>query len=126
MVRRAERIVPRRYEAELPQGSFIGQNTFGPHSTIQGNQLRECLNWDLYPGYMKSRRGSERIGNSVDGLFPGKNILNGVAWAFDDKEFVIVQVENSSYSEFWSCEIIDGGGVTNFSGPLGTLETSGF
>lgn len=95
MVRRAERLQPKRYETVLPLGNFSTVNLFDPHSKIKADQLRQAKDYDLFPGYMKSRRGSRNLGSTGNRL-GNKNVLNGVVWDLGTTEYAIIQQVNST------------------------------
>ena len=100
-----KRLEPKRYEAELPIGDFEGINTFGPHSMIPPSQLRDVSNYDLYPNYMKSRRGSVNL-QTLGTKLSSKDVANGVKWAITTSEYVIIQLINGATTEFWWAQIL--------------------
>ncbi len=106
MVRRAERITPKRYEAVLPLSNFATVNLFDPHSKIRQDQLRQAKDYDLFPGYMKSRRGSENLGSALQKL-GNRDVIEGVIWDLGTVEYAIVQQVNSSGTgtEFFFAQI---------------------
>lgn len=90
----------------MPAEDWQGINTFGPHSMISPNELRDCLNFDLFPGYLKSRRGSTNL-QSLATKLGSLNVANGVKWAVTSTtEYVIVQLINGSTTEFWWAQIL--------------------
>lgn len=99
------RIKPKRYETDITVGDFEGLNTFGPHSMIAPNQLRDMNNYDLFPGYMKSRRGSINLQSTAQKL-SSKDVANGVKWAIGTSEYVIAQLISGSTTEFWWAKIL--------------------
>lgn len=105
MAKAARKKEPRRYGASIPIKDYIGVNTFGPHSTILLNELRGISNYDIYPGYLKSRRGSTNLQALAD-KFSAKDVLNAVPWAIGTSEYEIQQVLNGGTTEFWWCKIL--------------------
>jgi hypothetical protein len=104
-VKRATPKPPQRYETDLPLGDFVGVNTFGPHSSIADRELRSIANYDIYPGYLKSRRGSTNL-QSTGQKFGSLDVMNAVTWAIDGNEYEIRQVLNGSNTEFWWAKIL--------------------
>jgi hypothetical protein len=93
-------------ETDMPAEDFQGINTFGPHSMIAPNELRDLLNFDLFPGYFKSRRGATNLQTTGTKL-GSKNVANGIKWAVTNTtEYVIVQLINGSTTEFWWAQIL--------------------
>jgi hypothetical protein len=105
-MKQANKILPSVTEVDLPAANFDGINTFGPHSMILPNELRDCLNFDLFPGYMKSRRGSTNLQSLSDKL-SSKDVANGIKWALTGTtEYVIIQLINGATTEFWWAQIL--------------------
>lgn len=106
MVARAERIIPKRYETVLPLSGFRTINLFDPHSRIAESQLRQAKDYDLFPGYMKSRRGSHNIGSALQKL-GDRNVLEGVMWDLGSTEYAIYQQVDSggTGTEFFSVQV---------------------
>lgn len=106
MVRRAERIIPKRYETVLPLSGFRTINLFDPHSRIAETQLRQAKDFDLFPGYMKSRRGSQNLGSALQKL-GDRNVLEGVVWDLGSTEYAIYQQVSSggTTTEFFAVQI---------------------
>lgn len=105
MAQAARRKQPRRYQTTIPIKDYIGVNTFGPHSTILLNELRGLSNYDIFPGYLKSRRGSTNL-QTTGQKFSAKDVLNGVTWAIGAAEYEIQQVLNGGTTEFWWCKVL--------------------
>jgi hypothetical protein len=104
-VKKAQPKTPQRYETDLPLGDFVGVNTFGPHSSISPQELRDIANFDIYPGYLKSRRGSTNL-QTTGQKFGSLNVMNAVTWAIGTSEYEIRQVLNGSNTEFWWARIL--------------------
>lgn len=106
MVRRAERLTPKRYETVLPLSGFRTINLFDPHSRISENQLRQAKDYDLFPGYMKSRRGSRNLGSVLQKL-GDRNVLEGVTWDLGSVEYAIYQQVSSggTTTEFFAAQL---------------------
>lgn len=100
----AQRKTPKRYETDLPINDIVGVNTFGPHSSILPNELRDIQNFDIYPGYLKSRRGSTNLQTTGQKL-GSRDVMNGVTWAIDGNEYCIVQLLNGSTTAFFWARI---------------------
>jgi len=72
---------------------------------IAGNQLRDCLNFDLFPGYIKSRRGSTNL-QLVASKLASKDVANGLKWAIGTSEYVVIQQISGATTEFWWAQIL--------------------
>lgn len=105
MVAQARRQLPQRKESDIPISDYLGINTFGPHSTIPINHLRAVSNFDIFPGYLKSRRGSTNL-QTTGQKFATKDVVNGVPWAIADAEYEIQQVVNGATTEFWWAKVL--------------------
>ena len=105
-MKQATEILPQVNEVDIPAANFDGVNTFGPHSMILPTELRDCLNFDLFPGYMKSRRGSTNL-QSLANKLSSKDVANGIKWALSGTtEYVIIQLINGATTEFWWAQIL--------------------
>lgn len=106
MVRRAERIAPRRYETYLKLEKFFGLQTFGPHSTHQPGEFLTLENFDLFRGYMKERRGSSALNDAVHTL-ADRQVLAGTVWDTGADEYAIVQLVDVAGTgcEFWTIQL---------------------
>jgi hypothetical protein len=105
MVAQARRVKETRYETDIPIEDYAGISTFGPHSTLPLEVLRACVNYDILPGYLKSRRGSTNL-QGLGQKFATKDVLNGRTWAIGAAEYEIQQVQNGSTTEFWWAQIL--------------------
>ncbi len=108
MVRRAERIQPRRYEDQIPLPPFRTLNLFDPHSAIKDDHARLLQDYDIYSGgYIKSRRGSRNLQTILQKL-GNRDVLDGVSWDVGADEYALIQQANSSGTgtEFWAGKIL--------------------
>jgi len=106
---RARQNQPTITESELSIDQFSGLNTFGPHADLDPNELRNLVNMDIYSpsavyagsdssrGYLKTRRGSNRLTNSFTGEF---DIINHIVFDAGDVEFVVIQQDTDGDSLF--------------------------
>lgn len=80
----------REYETTLRVGDFIGRNTYGQHSSLQPGEFRELENLEVYPKYLKTRRGSQLLGN----VYNNQTVMNRITWDVGDAEYLLFQVSN--------------------------------
>lgn len=108
MVRRAERIQPKRYEDILDLPPLRTANLFDPHSKILPEQARRLKDYDLYAGgYAKSRRGSNNLQTVLQKL-GNRDVVDGVIWDLGGDEYAIIQQKNSGATgtEFFFAQIV--------------------
>lgn len=89
-------------EIEIPR--YLGRNSFGRHQTLAPGELRDCLNWDIFPGKerdeLKSRRGSSYI-RPASGATAWQGGTQGASavWDTGTSEYLIVQAADVLYSQ---------------------------
>lgn len=85
-------------EADLEIREFFGRDTFGDHAALKPGQLRECLDIEVYPDQLKSRRGSQFNRPEVSPQkHPNGTINNEKTWDIGDNEYVITQLGTKFY-----------------------------
>lgn len=89
-------------EIEIPK--YSGRNSFGRHQSLALGELRDCINWDIFPGKerdeLKSRNGSAFIRPaSGHAVWTGTVQRASVTWDTGTDEYEIVQVANQLYSQ---------------------------
>lgn len=99
-----KRMKPTRVEKTIPVQDYHGISTFGPHSTLPLEILRDARNYDFFPGYLKSRRGSTNL-QTTGQKFASKDVINSIPWAIGSNEYEIRQVINAGATEFHWCQI---------------------
>jgi hypothetical protein len=106
VVRRADRISPRRYETFLKLDDYFSLNTFGPHSTHAAGEFLTLNNFDIYKGYVKGRNGSSIL-NGVANKLANRQVLSGVVWDTGAAEYAIIQLVDvaGTGSEFWTVQL---------------------
>lgn len=110
MVAVSKKDLPGRNQKSIQMGGFNGINYFGPHSSILPTDLRDASNLDIYPGYLKHRRGSVAFGISSGKISATIDVRNGVTWKIGSSEYLIYQtLEPSSVGKFYAYNLTDAG-----------------
>jgi len=90
--RALQKIRESEYEDVLTVDNFIGRNTFGQHSDLKPGEFRELINYEVYPKFIKDRRGSQfNRPASTPAKYINTPILEGKVWDTGDDEYVITQ-----------------------------------
>ena len=85
------------YETTIRMDQFIGRNTYGQHSSLMPGEFRELKEVEIYPKYLKSRRGSTRLSGAGILIYPNAKVVNAINWDVGDAEYVISQVGTAFY-----------------------------
>lgn len=105
---KAERIQPTKQETEqLRIDAWQTVNAYDPHSKLQSSEMRAAINVDIFPGFIKARRGSEQITGLANKL-ANEQVLHAIHWDTGTKEYAIIQTLNGSTSKFWYWELATG------------------
>lgn len=90
--RALQKIRESEYEEVLTVDNFIGRNTFGQHSDLKPGEFRELKNYEVYPRFIKDRRGSQfNRPASTPAKYINTPILDGKVWDTGADEYVITQ-----------------------------------
>lgn len=115
---------PREYQTTLRVGEFIGRNTHGEHSALLPGEFRDIVDYEVYPKYLESRRGSQYNRPDSDySKYADSGIEQGVVWDIGDEEYVITQVGAVVYYQ----ALLDPGNptrVNDFAGADTDLTTT--
>lgn len=98
----ANRKIPNIYEDEPTINDFISLDSFGPHAALPKGVFRELKNFNIFGEYIKSRWGSRVLANT---RATNLDILNYVVFDTGEKEYLIVQQDAVSYTQFQFMEL---------------------
>jgi len=102
---RAEREGKIKRETEyLGITEWTGLNLYDPHALLNSGEMRGAINIDIFPKFLKSRRGSENI-NGLTRKLADEAVLSSIQWDVGTSEYVIVQTLNGATSKFWYWKI---------------------
>ena len=95
-----EQITPRLYQTILEVKDYITQNSWGQHSNLQPGEYRSILNYELYEGFLKSRRGSKFLRADVDPERAGADFIKArINWDVGTEEHLLYYQDNKFYSQ---------------------------
>jgi hypothetical protein len=104
VAKQGKRALQERREAEFEEvisvDGFSGRNTFGQHSDLKPGEFRELINYEVYPKFIKNRRGSEFNRGAISHtVLPTNQIHEGIVWDTGAVEYLIFQSGSVFFSK---------------------------
>lgn len=101
---KTRKIKSQEIERELDVPRYLGRNSFGRHQTLAPGELRDCLNWDIFPGKerdeLKSRNGTAFIRPASGSTkWAATAQRSSVVWDTGTNEYAIIQAGTDLYSQ---------------------------
>lgn len=120
-----QQIQPRLYQDIITIKDYVTQNSWGQHSNLKPGEYRQIINYELYDGFIKSRRGSKYLRPSTA---PAKNpsssrIKQRIVWDVGDEEHLIFHVGDKLYSQRVSPTVANSVEINDFTGGIFTLSS---
>ncbi len=125
-MKQVEQIESRLYQDIIPVREYITQNSWGQHSNLKPGEYREILNFEIYEGFLKSRRGSAFLRPPVDPEKAGVDFIKqSKVWDIGNEEHLIYYQDNKFYSQRVTPSIFNPSLILDFLGGSFTVGAPG-
>jgi len=99
-LKEVQQIEPRLYQDILVNREYITQNTFGEHSNLKPGEYRALQNFEIYDGYIDSRRGSKTLQAVTNPQRADVGFIKtSVVWDVGDFQYLIYFQGNIFFSQ---------------------------
>lgn len=107
-------------EKTLRSAEFIGRNSYGQHSSLRSGEFRDIVDYEVFPTYLKSRRGSQFLKDTSKTA--NAAVLNAISWDTGTLTYLLYQQGNTIFYQRIDPTISNPSQVTDLDGVSTTID----